>query len=459
MAPGITKLSLNSLPTDLDFEDYISAHLLLGGYTLDRSIHEKVVGAGEIFEVDIISHMYTNTDEKRLIEIKSKKWDMNEVFKTGGRLRYLRIPTGAFIVQDKIDDKKFSAWQKSTPRMDISLVYAGKKQPADTDLDMTEFLNEFSMAGQVIDKSMLAATRYCYNAERCMRKQIAVLRKQHQKEGIEALWDFSNAIQDISFFDDDPVSRLHETFELFKKYNHISARLDYEYLYGSFPDVNACQAFEDGRVRGYMLNDIDYLPVNYSLYLEHRLRLYILQSCVEYLVMPKIYQNQYDEFLKKLSYGALTSNITQGIDFLATQCPNYRLYPRLWQIFTYMMGGIILTDFWDKERDLLSNVSGVPINELDLAFSVYDILFPTSNKWIRIINGSHLMRLNLFSAPLMGIGANFRRCYYRDDDSEAGSSYEALEKKLSKDYTCLNLLKWNAAAFNLLKDAADLIKS
>ncbi len=60
MAPGITKLSLNSLPTDLDFEDYISAHLLLGGYTLDRSIHEKVVGAGEIFEVDIISHMYTN---------------------------------------------------------------------------------------------------------------------------------------------------------------------------------------------------------------------------------------------------------------------------------------------------------------------------------------------------------------------------------------------------------------
>jgi len=62
MAPGITKLSLNSLPTDLDFEDYISAHLLLGGYTLDRSIHEKVVGAGEIFEVDIISHMYTNTE-------------------------------------------------------------------------------------------------------------------------------------------------------------------------------------------------------------------------------------------------------------------------------------------------------------------------------------------------------------------------------------------------------------
>lgn len=89
----IKKLLLNSLPTDYDFEDYISAQLLLGGYTLDRSIHEKVAGAGEIFEVDVITHKYNNNDEKRLLEIKSKGWDMNELFKTGGRLLYLGIPT------------------------------------------------------------------------------------------------------------------------------------------------------------------------------------------------------------------------------------------------------------------------------------------------------------------------------------------------------------------------------
>ena len=32
----VTKLTLSSLPSELDFEDYISAQLLLGGYTLDR---------------------------------------------------------------------------------------------------------------------------------------------------------------------------------------------------------------------------------------------------------------------------------------------------------------------------------------------------------------------------------------------------------------------------------------
>lgn len=88
MATEVTKLSLNNLPTDLDYEDFISAHLLLGGYTLDRSIHEKVEGAGEIFEVDIITHQYEEkADKRRLVEIKSKGWDLNDVFKIGGWLR------------------------------------------------------------------------------------------------------------------------------------------------------------------------------------------------------------------------------------------------------------------------------------------------------------------------------------------------------------------------------------
>ena len=108
MATDITKLSLNSLPTDLDFEDFISSHLLLGGYTLDRSIHEKLDGAGEIFEVDIITHQYNGKDSKRLIEIKSKDWELNDIFKVGGRLRYLAVESGVFIVQQKKRGKEIS---------------------------------------------------------------------------------------------------------------------------------------------------------------------------------------------------------------------------------------------------------------------------------------------------------------------------------------------------------------
>ena len=293
-----------------------------------------------------------------------------------------------------------------------------------------------------------------------MKNRVSQLKKSQNKEGLAALWDYSNAIQDISFEDGNPLNRLLRTFDLFKNYYHISARLDYEKLYGSFPDNEKCTAFESGRIKGYMLNEIDYVPVNYAMFLEHRLRLYILQSCVEYLVMPQQqYKNEIDEFLRKISYYSLTGNITTGIEYLNQKCPNFRLYPRLWQLFTYMMGGFLLTDLMDKEIQLLSNLSGVPYGEVMHALNVYDILFPIKNNWIRPINNTHIQRLNMMPAPLMGIGANLRRIIYRDDDTEEGSSYDALQKKLSSDYTFNNLLKWNQAGFNLLKNSKDLIKN
>lgn len=463
MDTEITKLSLNSLPTDLDYEDFISAHLLLGGYTLDRSIHEKVEGAGEIFEVDIITHQYEEkADKRRLVEIKSKGWDLNDVFKIGGRLRYLGVESGAFVVQQKIDEKKFASRQTSMRnRMDVSLIYAGKKAPEDTKLDLTELYDDFGIAEIKQDDGMLESIRFSYIAERCMRSRVSQQKKAEQKAGLESLWDFSNAIQDISFYDDDPVQRLHRTFELFKEYNHLSARLDYELLHGSFPDVDAVTQFESERVKGYLLNQNDYLPVNYSLYLEHRLRMYIIQSCVEYLVMPKEYQGAFDKFLKDMSYNALSSNITLGIEYLATKCANYRQYPLLWQLFTYMMGGFILTDHFDDEIELLGSLSGVPKEEVSNCFTVYDILFPLPPgvSWLRDITFTHIKRLNFMPAPLMGIGANFRRGYYRDNKEDKDPGYEELKKKLSNDYTFVDLLKWNKAAFDVLKTSGDLKKS
>ena len=63
MATDITKLSLNSMPTDLDFEDFISSHSLLGGCILDRSIHEKLDGV-KIAKRDVYEPSYYEKWEK-----------------------------------------------------------------------------------------------------------------------------------------------------------------------------------------------------------------------------------------------------------------------------------------------------------------------------------------------------------------------------------------------------------
>lgn len=94
-------------------------------------------------------------------------------------------------------------------------------------------------------------------------------------------------------------------------------------------------------------------------------------------------------------------------------------------------------------------------------FTVYDILFPlpSGSCWLRDIGYTHIRRLNFIPAPLMGIGANYRRSHYRDKKDDNNPGYEDLKKKLSDDYTFANLMKWNQAALNLLKTSADLKKS
>lgn len=455
------KLSLNNIPDLYDYEDFVSAYLLIGGYALDRSIPMKVDNAGDIFEVDILSHQFRpDRDNKMLIEIKSRKWSLDDVFKVRGWMDYLDISSGAFICQMKIDEKKFPLWQSDLQRIKISLLYNGKQDPKDTNLYMDEINGTFAIDNSVFPKGALSSIRFAFHAERCMKSRASILRKSTQQPGLECLWDYSNDIHDISFMSPTAVSRLHKTFEIFQKYHHLSARLDYEYIHGSFPDAQSCDSFESGRVKKYLLAEIDYVPVSYSLYLDHLLRMYILQCCVEYIVSPKAYQNEFEKTLQELNYNALSSNITKGIDYLkSAKCPNFYLYPHLWQLFTYMMGGFILDDLRDGEFELLSKVSGVPKDEVAVALGVFDILFPLDNNWLRNIGYTNISYQNMMPTQFMGIGANFRRSYYRDSDTEEGEAYEALFKKLSGDYTCKDMLLWNQSAYSILSLSKDLIKS
>ena len=457
-----TKLSLSNIPELYDYEDFLSAYLLLGGYALDRSIPMKVDNAGDIFEVDIISHQFLpDRDNKMLIEIKSRGWSIDDIFKVRGWMDYLGIDAGVFICQKKIEEKKFPLWQEDLKRIKISLLYNGKQDPADSKLDMNEVNGAFAIDNSVFPKGALSSIRFAFHAERCMKSKVSQHRKSTHLPGLECLWDYSNDIHDISFKSPTAVSRLHKTFEIFQKYHHLSARLDYEKIHGSFPDAMSCSNFESGRVKGYILADIDYLPVCYSLYLDHLLRMYILQCCVEYIVSPKEYKSEFEKTLQQLNYSSLSNNITTGITYLKnSNCSHFFYYPRLWQLFTYMMGGFLLDDMLTWEYELLGKVSGVPTDEVPVALGVFDVLFPLENSnWIRNIGYTNIKYLNMMPTQLLGIGANFRRSYYRDDDTEKGESYEALFKKLSGDYTCRNLLKWNQSAYNILSLSKDLIRT
>lgn len=125
----------------------------------------------------------------------------------------------------------------------------------------------------------------------------------------------------------------------------------------------------------------------------------------------------------------------------------FYLYPRFWQFFTYVFGGFILTDIKDKEYEVLSNRTGIPISEIPRAFDACNKLFPRHDGWFFKFPTSEIEWHNFFPISFSGIGANYRRMIYSSD-----GTYESLEKKLTGQMTMNDLTKWNNLSYKILKN-------
>jgi hypothetical protein len=111
----------------------------------------------------------------------------------------------------------------------------------------------------------------------------------------------------------------------------------------------------------------------------------------------------------------------------------------------YYFGGFILKDYQEQEYKLLSEKTGIPVDEIPNAFSAYQILFPLEAGWMMDLPKSNISCLRMFSVPFMGIGANVRRVSYT-----GAGSYKDLA--LTGLHTADDLIKWNNLTVELLSE-------
>jgi hypothetical protein len=180
-----------------------------------------------------------------------------------------------------------------------------------------------------------------------------------------------------------------------------------------------------------------------STFIEHRARLAILKSAVDY----RLYKNSgNDQNIKqRLNFFGLDHEYSlleqlpysfqKGLDEIAKH-PYFHRYPIFWQWFMWCFGGFILTDYEVNEYELLSQKTGIPVAEIPNALSSYDILFPRNKGWlINISSECHIKNLIMFPTPFMGIGANYRRLVYGDGDFK--------NLKLDGKHTLNTLGRWH----------------
>ena len=434
-------VSLPDLPKGKEFEEYISAFFQSDGYYIERNIIERE--AEEVLELDIVTTDYCSSPpEIKLLEVKTGDWGFPDLFKVRGWMDYLNISKGVFIASKVRENSDF--FKKKAKGLNIDLVVISNLS------ESKDALSEL-MNNTTIEDIDISTWRYSYWVERNLLKHLNHKKKSHpNKKCFKALDDYYFEVTSGVFFTENIVKKVCKLYSTFQKFPHISAKCGNELIGNTFDgeyDTLPEKIYNDTYYK------CSYNDIQISTFIEHRARLAILKSAIDYKLYKEAgIENKIkdipllmisDSVLQSL-LDLLPSSFKEGLDMISKHKYFHR-YPIFWQWFMWIFGGFILKDYEEKEYKTLSQKTGIPIDEIPNALESYQILFPRNDGWFMDLPTSNIKLMKMFPVPFMGIGANYRRLIYTE-------SQEFKDLKLTGMYTLDDLIKWNNLTVEVLED-------
>jgi len=345
---------LPDLPKGKEFEEYISACFQCAGYYVARNIIERQEKE-EILELDIVATAYEKAQLKNLIiEAKAGDWGFSDIFKIKGWLGYLGYSDGLLITNSKKENATF---------------YEGKAKEIGIGLfQITDLSKEPAILKEIIPNCQLNEAdfqmwRFSYWLERKLLSDLKRWKKNFSgiKKCYKQLDKYYFLLNSGIFFTKNIVERVHKLYETFKAFPRISARCGNEMIGKSF-DEDIEQLPE--QIYSATYYDCKYNVIQVSAFIEHRARLALLKSAIDYILeRNKEGSTNFGRKYKKQLLPFLPQSFIDGITELSKHKYFYK-YPVFWQWFMWLMGGFILLDYESQEYDILSDKSGIPVDEI-----------------------------------------------------------------------------------------------
>lgn len=444
-------LSFPNIPKGTDYEDYV-ASLLASGYFLERGIH-CWIDSEELLELDIIATRFEKqSKEQVLLEIKSGDWGYSDILKVYGWMNFLKISKSAFVVQDDHNGDRIDITKEHCKDFFNIDVILNKEDFGNQKLDNNEILTKFNITDESAKYYFIYRIAFGLEAEMLiyLHGLVKEINKQNGKNqhdghpeliidnGYKKVEDYYRKINSSSFFCESDISRINTLYNAFKENANISGKLS-NYLVSKVYDESVSQIDKSIFEKiFYEANEIS--PMYVALYTEYIGKLELLKTCVSDIITSNK-KNWVDCFF----HSTIPENITNALSYLEAN-EYFHLYPLFWQIFTYLFGGFILGVKKSEEYELLSKLSGIPINEIDNAFGVFDVLFPmhSGKKWLEKCPNTDLIQMKFFPIPLHGNGVFFRAINYKKETGNSELDYlEDLKKNYSiYDHTIDNMRTW-----------------
>jgi hypothetical protein len=441
----MVSIVLPDSPKDLEFEEFISAFFHSGGYYIERNIIEKDIES--VLELDIITTNYNQTiPDVQIFEVKSGEWGFQDIFKIRGWMDYLKIPKAGFIAHKERRNIEFL--QKRAKSLDVTVVVV-------SDLNRSkEVLSEIIGKVEILDIDIIT-WRFSYWVERNLLKHLKKCKKaESEKKCYKNMDDYLFDINSGVFFTENLIEKAIQLYEAYQKYPHISAKCGNELIGNDFDEECKILPLSVFKETFYKC---DYTDIQISTFIEHRARLAVLKSAIDFLLyknagiidkikeMPIITFKGPDFQIEITSFDSLPLTFRQGLEKISTH-KFFNRYPVFWQWFIWIFGGFILKDYEKKEYQLLSQKTGIPVEEIPNALDSYQLLFPVDDGWFMDLSHSNIRVMKMFPVPFMGVGANYRRFVYT-----LSRKFDDLQ--LTGMHTRGDLSKWNNLTIKVLEES------
>lgn len=425
-------VELSEVPSDPDeLEDYVAALFQCAGYFVEQNIKESdrnEQGTLHVLEMDVVATSYAEDPPLTVIaEGKSGDWGLADVFKLLGWLTYLGLDRGGFFVRRDWHKEKEELIRERFSRFSTCVVSIGRERD-----DFTAF--EKAGFGTVRNAAIFDHWRFVFRAMRRLTAELgSAIKSNVAADGARAAKKYHSIVNDELFFEPDVKKRLSRLYAEFGNHPKLARAVANELEGNSFTGDATAAAHK--RFSNALFEGADPL-IQAALFVEHRARLAILRTAVDYMLAG---EPSADEI-----FDVLPSTFRKGFQVLKSEHEFFRHYPTVWQIFLWGLGGFYLNDRKDFEFAHLAELSGLPICEIPRALTAFDILFPMQgNKaWLVSPRTASCTVVLTFPMPLRGLGANYRKILY--------GAKEYGEFKYS-DRTLDDLGRWHNCGYNLLK--------
>lgn len=437
-------IELPDTPRHEEFEDFVAAYFNSSQFYVDKRLimRQKAEGdISEILELDLFVTDYnSNPPDTRLIEAKSGDWSMRDIFAVRGWMDFLGLDKAALVYTGK--KTMTEAHSRVGDQISVKLIQI-------LDFDNAEESLRALGLNTNIDPADTTMWRYAHWVEQSIIELIKKKKKSHKEtERFKVMDNYIDEINNRTFFSARILDRAQRLYSFYRNNPRLSSKVAHESLgdafgaeYSDIPSTLFSDTFYDCKLTDLQL----------STYVEHRARLAVLKSLVDFCVWEKAGDSVKTNTKRKLLgmdvdvRSWLPQNYLDALEQIKNE-QYCHLYAVFWQWFLWVFGGFILMDRIEEEYEILADKTGIPLGHIDEAFRAYERLFENPNGWFKTTN-ANVRVLKMFSVPFMGVGANYRRVKYA-----SGSEFGNL--KFDNEYTLRDLIRWNNLACDVLRKSS-----